>query len=85
MQIFSDFFENMKIKKKWKMDLYDGILDFEERSPVRSPFYGSLDPWFFLWFFGKVSEQSDQVAWKPDFRLRTANNDPKQKDESYED
>jgi len=63
----------------------DVILDFEGRSPVRSLFYGSLDHWFFfifLWFSGKVSEQSDQVAWKLDFWLRTTNNNPKQKDES---
>jgi len=39
-------------------------------------------PWIFFWFFGKVSEQSDQVAQKPDFLLRTGNNDPKQKDKS---
>jgi len=32
---------------------------------------------FFFWFFGEVSEQSDQVAWKPDFLLKTGNNDPK--------
>jgi len=38
MQKFSDFSENMKILKKWKMGLNDGILDFEGRSPVRSPF-----------------------------------------------
>ena len=36
----------------------------------------------FFWFFGEVSEQSDQVARKPDFWLRTGNNDPKQKDKS---
>jgi len=35
-----------------------------------------------IWFYGEVSEQSDQVARKPDFWLRTVNNDPKQKDES---
>ena len=40
---------------------------------------GILD---FFWFYGEVSEQSDQVAWKPDFLLRIGNNDPKQKDES---
>jgi len=28
----------------------------------------------------EVLEQSDQVARKPDFLLRTGNNDPKQKD-----
>jgi len=36
----------------------------------------------FFWFFGEVSEQSKQVARKPDFWLRTGNNDPKQKDKS---
>jgi len=35
------------------------------------------------WNFGFWgAEQSDQVAQKPDFSLRTDNNDPKQKDES---
>ena len=39
MQIFSNFSENMKnLKKKWKMGLNDGILDFEGRNPTRSPF-----------------------------------------------
>ena len=38
----------------------------------------------FFWFFGEVSEQSDQVARKPDILL-TGNNDPKQKDKSLED
>ena len=38
MQIFSDFSENMENLKKLKMGLNDGILDFEGRSPVRSPF-----------------------------------------------
>ena len=61
------------------MSPISAILDLEGRSPVRSPFYGSLDPWLFSW---KVSDQSDQVAWKPDFWLRTTNNDLKQKDES---
>jgi len=32
------------LKRKRKMGLNDGILDFEGRSPIRSPFYGSLDP-----------------------------------------
>jgi len=36
----------------------------------------------FFGFSGEVSEQSDQVARKPAFLLRTGNNDPKQKDES---
>ena len=54
------------------MSLNDGILDFEGRSPVIS----------FFWFSGKVSEQSDQVAWKPNFWLKTCNSDSKQKDES---
>jgi hypothetical protein len=42
------------------------------------------EKWFlnFFWFFGEVSEQSDQVARKPNFWLRTGNNDPKHKDES---
>jgi hypothetical protein len=31
----------------------------------------------FFWFSGEVSEQSDQVARKPDFWLRTGNNDSK--------
>jgi len=53
------------------MGLNDGILDFEGRSPVRRR---SLN---FFWFSGEVSEQSDQVARKPDFWLRTSNNDPK--------
>jgi hypothetical protein len=44
VQLFSDFSENMKNFKKKKFGLNDGILDFEGRSPVRSPFYGSLDP-----------------------------------------
>ena len=61
------------------MGLNDGILDFEGRSPVRSPFLN------FFWFFGKVSKQSDQVARKPDFWRRTRNNDPKQKDKSQKD
>jgi len=77
-----DFFENMKKFKKWKIGLNDGILDFEERNPTRSSFLGSLDPWFFSWFYWKVSEQFDQVAQKPNFKLRTANNDLKQKDGS---
>jgi len=64
------------------MGLNDGILDFEGRSLVRNHFKGSLDPWCFFWISVKVSEQSDQVARKPDFCLRPANNDPKQKDES---
>jgi len=38
MQIFSDFSENMKNKKKLKMGLNNGILDFEGQSFVRSPF-----------------------------------------------
>jgi len=44
-----------------------------------------LGEWWFLnffWFFGEVSKQSDQVAWKPDFWLRTGNNELKQKDKS---
>jgi hypothetical protein len=57
------------------MGLNDEILDFEGRSPVRSPLN-------FFWFFGEVSGQYDQVSWKPDFWLRTGNNAPKQKDES---
>jgi len=36
----------------------------------------------FFWFFGEVSELSDQVPQKPNFWLRTCNNDPKQKDKS---
>jgi len=35
---------------------------------------------FFI--FWEVSEQSDYVARKPNFLLRTTNNDPKQKDAS---
>jgi len=31
----------------------------------------------FFWFSGEVSEQSDQVVRKPDFLLRTGNNDSK--------
>jgi len=31
----------------------------------------------FFWFSVEVSEQSDQVARKPDFLLRTGNNEPK--------
>jgi len=31
----------------------------------------------FFWFSVRVLEQSDQVARKPDFWLRTGNNDPK--------
>jgi len=58
MQIFSDFFENMKNKnEKWVKTME-----------------------FFI--FWKVLEQSDQVVRKPDFLLRTCNNDSKQKDES---
>ena len=64
------------------MGLNDRILDFEGRNPVRSFSYGSLEPLFFLWFSEKVSEQSDQVPQKPNFWLRTCNNDPKQKDKS---
>ena len=30
--------------KNKKMGLNDEILDFEGRSPIRSPFYESLDP-----------------------------------------
>jgi len=63
------------------MGLNDEILDFEEQRLV-SVFYESHDPWFFFWFSGKVSEQSDQVAWKSDFWPRTTNNDIKQKDVS---
>jgi len=61
------------------MGLNDEILDF-----VRTSFYGCHGPWifFFFWFFGDVSKQSDQVSRKPDFWLRTGNNDPKQKDKS---
>ena len=58
------------------MGLNDEILDFEGRSPVSS--YRSLDSWFFiLIFWGSFRE-----IRKPDFRLRTTNNEPKQKDES---
>jgi len=32
---------------------------------------------FFSWFFSEVSKQSDQVSQKPDFLLRTTNNDSK--------
>jgi len=53
MQIFSDFSENKKNFKKWKMGLNDGILDFEGQSPVRRSFYGCHDPWFFYDFLGK--------------------------------
>jgi len=68
------------------MGLNDEILDFEGQSPVRSLFFGIFDPWFFFfWVYGKVSEHSDQVAQKPDFWLRTTNNELKQKDESYID
>jgi len=39
------------------------------------------ESWFliFSWFYGQsqVYEQSDQVPWKPDFWLVTANNDLK--------
>jgi len=63
------------------MGLNDKILDFEGQSPVRSPFHKSLDFILFL-LSSKVSEQSDQVAKKPDFLLRTINNDLKQNDES---
>jgi len=47
----------------------DKILDFEGRSPVRSPFNGNLEPLFFFFFrvYEKVSELSDQVTQKPDF------------------
>jgi len=76
MQFFSDFCENTKkFQKKWKIGLNDIILDFEGQYPVISPL-------IFSWFFEEVSEQSDQVARKPDFWLRSANNDSKQKDES---
>jgi len=34
----------MKNSIKLKMGPNDGILDFEGRSPVRSPCHGSLDP-----------------------------------------
>jgi len=61
-------FKNIKIQN---FDSY-GILDFEGRISVKSPF----------WFFRKVSEQPDKVAQKPDFWLRTSNNDLKQKDKS---
>jgi len=67
MQIFSDFYENMKNFKKWKIGLNDEILDFEGRGPIKSLFYGNHGPWIFLWFSEEVSEQSDQVAQKPDF------------------
>jgi len=41
---------------------------------------------FFFFFFDQVSEQSDQIAWKLNFRwdlTRAANNDLKYKEEGY--
>jgi len=50
MQIFFGFFwEDEKLKKKWKMGLNGRILDFEGRSP----FYGSHGPWIFSDFLGE--------------------------------
>jgi len=77
MQKISDFLENMK---KLKMGLNDWILDFEGAKSIRESC--SLILFFFLRFSGKVSEQYDQVARKPGFCLRIANNDLKHKDES---
>jgi len=57
------------------MGLNDGILDFEGRSPIRNPFYESHGPWIFSDFPGKFRNNPDQVARKPDFWLRTCNND----------
>lgn len=62
------------------MSINDGILDFGGRSHVRSPFYESLDPWFF--FSSKIFERSDKVAQNPYFLLIADNNDLKQKDKS---
>jgi len=42
------------------------------------------ESWSLIFFSGEVSEQSNQVAWNPDFWLKTTNNDPKQKDDSWE-
>jgi len=77
------------------MSLNDRILYFEGRSPlifknIKIPPKNSKNQikhvlifdFFFFWFSMKVSEQSDQVAQKPDFRLGKVNNNLKQEDDS---
>jgi len=73
MQVFSDFSENMKNwSKRWNFRFWGA------ESCKKSLLRGH-DPWIFSDFSEKFS---DQVARKPDFWLRTCNNDLKQKDDS---